>query len=88
MRLFLCLRIFACIFPTKQAGLRERDLIDANHLVLLVGWNDERQAWLIKNSYDMNWGEKGFGWVKYGSNNIGQFAAWILADPNEKMISR
>lgn len=57
-----------------------------NHIVLIVGWDDQKEAWLIKNSYGTEWGEAGYGWVKYESNNIGQFAAWILADPNEKKI--
>jgi cathepsin L len=48
-----------------------------NHAVLLIGWDDEKQAWLIKNSWGEQWGEKGFAWIKYGSNNIGVFAAWV-----------
>ncbi len=59
-----------------------------NHIVLIVGWDDAKGAWLVKNSYGTEWGEGGYGWIKYGSNNIGQFAAWILADPNEKPVSR
>ena len=51
-----------------------------NHIVLLIGWDDEKGAWLIKNSWGKKWGEKGFGWIKYGSNNIGVFAAWIEAE--------
>lgn len=54
------------------------------HLVLIIGWDDEKGAWLIKNSYSKDWGEGGFGWIKYGSNNIGQFAAWVAADPDEE----
>ncbi|MEO8073191.1 MAG: C1 family peptidase [Acidobacteriota bacterium] len=60
-------------FDQKESG-------QINHVVLLVGWDDEKQAWLIKNSWGENWGEKGFAWIKYGSNNIGVFAAWIDAD--------
>jgi hypothetical protein len=33
---------------------------DPNHVVLLIGWDDEKQAWLIKNSWGEEWGEKGF----------------------------
>lgn len=50
-------------------------------MVLLIGWDDEKGAWLVKNSWGEEWGEKGFGWIKYGSNNIGVFAAWIDAEP-------
>jgi len=57
---------------------------DVTHFVLIVGWDDEKGAWLIKNSYGEDWGEKGFGWIKYGSNNIGTATAWVLADPNEE----
>lgn len=52
-----------------------------NHVVVLIGWDDEKQAWLIKNSWGEEWGEKGFAWVAYGSNNIGLFAAWIQPSP-------
>jgi C1A family cysteine protease len=51
------------------------------HMLLIAGWDDERGAWLVKNSFGAEWGDNGFGWVKYGSNNIGKWAAWIMADP-------
>lgn len=54
------------------------------HMILIAGWDDERGAWLIKNSYGEGWGDGGFGWVKYNSNNIGKWAAWIMADPKEE----
>lgn len=52
-----------------------------NHVVVLIGWDDDNQAWLIKNSWGEEWGEKGFGWVAYDSNNIGYGAAWIQPTP-------
>ncbi len=51
------------------------------HMILIVGWDDEKGAWLVKNSFGTEWGEQGFGWVKYESNNIGKWAAWIMPDP-------
>ncbi|MBL7827008.1 MAG: hypothetical protein JNJ57_10285 [Saprospiraceae bacterium] len=48
-----------------------------NHIVAIVGWDDDKQAWLIKNSYGKNWGMNGFKWLRYGSNNIGYSAAWV-----------
>ena len=61
-------------------GQRNRSV---NHAVAIIGWDDDKGAWLIKNSWGKDWGEKGFGWVKYGSNNIGLFAAWIQPSPPE-----
>lgn len=50
---------------------------DTNHAVTLVGWDDSKQAWLMKNSWGAGWGENGYMWIAYGSNNIGYAAAWV-----------
>jgi C1A family cysteine protease len=50
------------------------------HAVTIVGWDDGKSAWLIKNSWGEDWGpEKGFGWLGYNSNRIGRHTAWIVA---------
>jgi cathepsin L len=49
------------------------------HAVLLVGWDDDRGAWKIKNSWGPRWGDKGFAWIADGSNNLGIRAAWVQA---------
>lgn len=54
---------------------------DINHAITIVGWDDNKEAWLIKNSWGTNWGDKGYVWVKYGSNNIGYGAAWCVVEP-------
>ena len=51
----------------------------ANHAVMLVGWDDTKQAWLMRNSWDVTWGDDGYAWVKYNTNNIGQSAVWVIA---------
>ena len=59
----------------------------SNHAILIIGWDDSKSAWLIKNSWGatnlgtVDWGENGYGWVHYGTNNIGRKAAWVLAKP-------
>jgi|GEM_PF-1411453 len=75
-----------CLVAYKGGVFNEKSNGDVGHVVLLIGWDDkkgEKGAWLIKNSWGEGWGEKGFGWIEYGSNNFGQFAAWIDANPKE-----
>lgn len=43
-----------------------------NHAVLLVGWDDAKQAWLLKNSWGDDFANDGFFWYSYG-NKIGDF---------------
>ena len=76
------IRYDECLANYKSGVFNEKNLGIINHVVLLVGWDDDKGAWLIKNSWGEEWGEKGFGWIKYGSNNIGVFAAWIDAARN------
>jgi hypothetical protein len=66
-----------CFVAYRGGVFNENNKDAVNHAVLLVGWDDNRQAWQIKNSWGEGWGEKGYGWVKYGSNRIGTYAAWI-----------
>jgi C1A family cysteine protease len=47
-----------------------------NHAVTLVGWDDDLGAWLIKNSWNKDWGDGGFMWIKYGTSKIGSWPAW------------
>jgi cathepsin L len=54
---------------------------DTNHAVTLVGWDDTKQAWLIKNSWGTRWGESGYMWIAYGCNKIGHNATWVYAQP-------
>jgi len=35
------------------------------HAVALVGFDDFKKAWLIKNSWGEDWGEKGYAWISY-----------------------
>lgn len=57
-----------------------------NHGVTLIGWDDNKGAWLIKNSWGTGWGdtcdfgtERGYMWIAYNCDNIGYAAAWVQA---------
>jgi papain like protease len=71
----------ACFSVYKGGVFNGRATGIPNHVMVLVGWDDEKQAWLIKNSWGDEWGEKGYGWVAYGSSNVGAYAAWIQPTP-------
>jgi hypothetical protein len=48
-----------------------------NHAIMLVGWDDSKGAWLLKNSWSASWGVDGFMWIKFGANSVGFSAAWV-----------
>ncbi len=50
-----------------------------NHAVTIVGWDDDDEAWIIKNSWGSEWGEKGYMRINYASNKIGVLTAWVAA---------
>lgn len=63
---------------------------NVNHGVTLIGWNDEKGAWLIENSWGTSWGStgsygisRGYMWIAYNCNKIGYAAAWVQAAPAE-----
>lgn len=53
---------------------------DINHGIIIVGWDDSKRSYYIKNSWGERWGEKGYMWIEYGCNNIGYGAAWAVLD--------
>jgi cathepsin L len=63
-----------------------------NHAIMLVGWDDKRKAWLLRNSWGNEWGEDGHMWIDYNSNSVGNSAAWALLDtpkkPDKKLKER
>ncbi|TBW28258.1 C1 family peptidase [Gramella sp. KN1008] len=59
------------------------EIID--HAVAIIGWDDTKGAWLIKNSWGTDWGDNGYGWLKYNSASLGYFAwADVFKEDSEK----
>ena len=73
-----------CFSIYKSGVFNGQNNSSVNHVLMLVGWDDEKEAWLVKNSWGKNWGEDGYAWIKYDSNNIGLFVAWIQPSPVNK----
>lgn len=66
---------------------KEAGFATAGHYVAIIGWDENRGAWLIRNSWGQNWGfeagfgtERGYGWLKYGTHNIGSWVSWVEAE--------
>ena len=49
------------------------------HAMALVGWDDAKRAWLVKNSWGPFWGMNGYVWIAYGINDFGLSAMWVQA---------
>ncbi|MDB5284824.1 MAG: peptidase papain [Bacteroidota bacterium] len=56
-----------------------------NHAVIIVGWDDSKGAWLVRNSWGTWWGIQGYCWIKYNYNNIGTWVSWTVA---KKAVSK
>jgi C1A family cysteine protease len=48
-----------------------------NHGVVLVGWDDGDDCWIMRNSWSTGWGEAGYMRIKYGVSGIGHDAAYV-----------
>lgn len=66
-------------FINYTGGVFNENVGGIDHAVTIVGWDDDKGAWLIKNSWGTGWGLNGYMWIKYGANNIGYAAAWVDA---------
>jgi inhibitor of cysteine peptidase len=51
---------------------------EVNHAVVLVGWDDSKQAWRLRNSWGTGWGESGYMWIKWGTSLVGFEANYIV----------
>jgi len=61
--------------PRSRYGL----IPSINHAVIIVGWDDDKGAWRVRNSWGRGWGEDGYAWVKYDHNAIGWDTVWAIA---------
>jgi C1A family cysteine protease len=63
---------------------------NTNHLVSIIGWNDSvphpdpdhdgTGAWIVKNSWDTDWGNDGFFYLAYNSSGVRHMAYFEYKD--------
>jgi C1A family cysteine protease len=73
------------VYDNPKTAKDERN--NGAHIIHIVGWDDAKKAWLIKNSWGTTWGMDGFGWIKWGSNKIGMGASWMRMHAPEYMTT-
>ncbi|MDR3458020.1 MAG: C1 family peptidase [Verrucomicrobiae bacterium] len=52
-----------------------------DHDIILIGWDDSKGAWLLRNSWNTVWADKGYCWIAYGANAVGTEAVWCDVAP-------
>ena len=80
--LAVLIRIDEPLKAYKGGVFNEHNPGTVNHAILMLGWDDRKKAWLVMNSWGTQWGEDGFAWIAWGSNNVGLYAAWIEVPSN------
>lgn len=66
-------------FNSYRSGVFNKcDSTPANHAIVLVGWDDDTQSWILKNSWGTGWGEKGYMRIRYGCNYVGLEANYVV----------
>lgn len=57
------------VFKTNEASTCSSNSV--NHAIVLMGWDDSTQTWLLRNSWGTSWGESGYMRIAWGTSNIG-----------------
>ena len=48
------------------------------HAMCLVGYDDDKNAYLVRNSWGNSWGEYGYGWIDYNTFDKHLMDAWVI----------
>ena len=51
---------------------------EVNHAINLVGWDDDGQYWILRNSWSSSWGINGWMNIKWNCNKVGIASNYIM----------
>jgi hypothetical protein len=72
------------VFASSQTG-------SVNHGIVLVGWNDANQTWILRNSWGPGWGLNGYMNIRWGTSKVGYGASYVVyinAQPPRNLDNR
>lgn len=68
---------FTCYYDFMSYGpnsgvytCNESSGVAGGHCIVIVGYDDSKQAWLVRNSWNTGWGMDGYCWFKYNQCNM------------------
>jgi len=82
------LRIYYSFHTSSDGKIsipRVAELPCGRHVVLLVGYNDDEQQFIFKNSWGDNWGTDGYGFLPYSYLEGHTLAACIFSNNMDKV---
>ena len=50
--------------------------VAGGHCIVIVGYDDTKKAWLIRNSWGTGWGMQGYCWFAYGQCDIDSYSKY------------
>jgi C1A family cysteine protease len=48
-----------------------------NHQIILVGWDNPGQYWILRNSWGTGWGIDGYMHIKWDVSRVGEGTSWV-----------
>ncbi|MCK4447828.1 MAG: hypothetical protein KAW56_12205, partial [Candidatus Marinimicrobia bacterium] len=53
---------------------------EGGHAILIVGWDNDQEYWICKNSWGANWGENGYFRIKWHNCEMGNYMPFIYSE--------
>jgi hypothetical protein len=77
--------VFGMLINRSFMRLKGDDIYDVppdkplgGHAMVLIGYDDSRQAFRVMNSWGPEWGDRGYGWISYRAFAAGTHAAFTV----------
>ena len=75
---FTCYNDFFAYGPNSGVYTQTTNAVAGGHCIVIVGYDDTKGAWLIRNSWGTGWGMAGYGWFGYGQCDIDANAKFAI----------